>query len=61
MRINVDIPDVFELLMLRAGSVTLKFSMKEIFHLNTVININKKSKQIDFLMSHVEIEVDDLT
>ncbi len=58
LRIKKMIPDLFEYLMFRAGSLTLIFSKGEIAHLNTVLNVNKKAEQIDFLLSslHVMIE-----
>ncbi|MFX1572063.1 MAG: hypothetical protein ACFFB0_04900 [Promethearchaeota archaeon] len=58
LRIKKHIPDVFEYLLFRAGSLTLMFSKGEIAHLNTVLNVKKKAEQIDFLLSslHVMIE-----
>jgi len=57
LRINKEILDVFELFALRAGSITLIFSNDKIFHLSTVLNVNKKSEQIDYLLSHMEVEI----
>lgn len=54
------IPDVFEFLVLRAGSITLNPSKRDIIHLNTVLNINKKAQDLDYLLSHLEVEVDEL-
>ena len=60
LRIKKDIPDVFEFFALRAGSITLMPSKEEIIHLNTVLNINKKAEQIDYLLSHMHVEIDEL-
>lgn len=54
------IPDIFEFLVLRAGSITLNLSKRVVIHLNTVINVNKKSRYLDYLLSHLEVEVDEL-
>jgi len=60
LRINKQILDVFELFMLRAGSITLIFDNKDAFHLSTILNVNKKSEEIDYLLSNIEVEVDQL-
>jgi hypothetical protein len=60
LRIKKDIPDVFEFFILRAGSITLLPGHGDVINLPTVLNINKKQKQIDFLLSHVSIEPDEL-
>jgi hypothetical protein len=60
LRIKKDIPDVFEFFILRAGSITLMPGHGDVIPLPTVLNINKKQKQIDFLLSHVSIEPDEL-
>ncbi|TES95653.1 MAG: hypothetical protein E3J90_09355 [Promethearchaeota archaeon] len=60
LRILKEIPDVFEFFILRAGSITLMPGHGDVIHLNTVLNINKKQNQIDFLLSHVSIEPDEL-
>ncbi len=60
LRIKKDIPDVFEFFILRAGSITLMPGHGDVIPLPTVLNINKKQKQIDYLLSHVSIEPDEL-
>jgi len=60
LRIKKEIPDVFEFFILRAGSITLMPGHGDVINLPTVLNINKKQKQIDFLLSHVSIEPDEL-
>ncbi|MBY9020286.1 MAG: hypothetical protein KGD67_04450 [Candidatus Lokiarchaeota archaeon] len=60
LRIKKDIPDVFEFFILRAGSITLLPGHGDVINLPTVLNINKKQRQIDFLLSHVSIEPDEL-
>ena len=60
LRIKKEIPDVFEFFILRAGSITLLPGHGDVINLPTVLNINKKQKQIDYLLSHVSIEPDEL-
>ncbi|MHA1472610.1 MAG: hypothetical protein ACTSQW_05890 [Promethearchaeota archaeon] len=60
LRIKKEIPDVFEFFILRAGSITLMPGHGDVINLPTVLNINKKQKQIDYLLSHVSIEPDEL-
>ncbi|MHA2287854.1 MAG: hypothetical protein ACXABG_03610 [Promethearchaeota archaeon] len=60
LRIKKEIPDVFEFFILRAGSITLFPGHGDVIPLPTVLNINKKQKQIDYLLSHVSIEPDEL-
>ena len=60
LRIMKEIPDVFEFFILRAGSITLMPGHGDVINLPTVLNINKKQDQIDYLLSHVSIEPDEL-
>jgi len=60
LRILKEIPDVFEFFILRAGSITLMPGHGDVIPLPTVLNINKKQKQIDYLLSHISIEPDEL-
>lgn len=60
LRIRKEIPDVFEFFVLRAGSITLMPGHGDVIHLNTVLNINNKQEQIDWLLSHISIEPDEL-
>ena len=60
LRIKKEIPDVFEFFILRAGSITLMPGHGDVINLPTVLNINKKQNQIDYLLSHVSIEPDEL-
>ena len=60
LRLKKEIPDVFEFFVLRAGSITLMPGHGDVIPLNTVLNINKKERQIDYLLSHVSIEPDEL-
>jgi hypothetical protein len=60
LRLKKSIPDVFEFFILRAGSITLMPGHGDVIHLTTVLNINKKQEKIDYLLSHVHVEVDEL-
>jgi len=59
LRIKKEIPDVFEYLILRAGSINLS-TERENFHLRTVPNISNKEDKIDKLLSHLHVEADEL-
>ncbi|MFX0047208.1 MAG: hypothetical protein ACFE8G_03470 [Candidatus Hermodarchaeota archaeon] len=60
LRIRKSIPDVFEFFILRAGSITLMPGQGDVINLPTVLNINKKQKQIDALLSYVSVEPDEI-
>ncbi|TFG00826.1 MAG: hypothetical protein EU540_04795 [Promethearchaeota archaeon] len=61
LRLKKEIPDVFEYFVLRAGSITLlPGRADEVITLHTVLNINKKADQIDFLLSHISVEPDEI-
>jgi len=60
LRIKKSIPDVFEFFILRAGSITLMPGQGDVIPLPTVLNINKKQRQIDYLLSYVSVEPDEL-
>jgi len=61
LRLKKEIPDVFEYFLLRAGSMTLlPGRADEVIHLPTVLNIKKKEEQIDWLLSHVSVEPDEV-
>lgn len=58
LRIKKEIPDIFELILLRSGSIHLILGNNEAHYLDTILNINKKAKQIDYLLSDIEVELD---
>ena len=58
LRIKKEIPDIFEFLLLRSGSIQLSLGTEEVILLDTILNINKKAQQIDFLLSYIEVEVE---
>ncbi len=61
LRFKKEIPDVFEFFMLRAGKFTIMpGKADEVMILPTVLNVNKKEKQLDWLLSHVSVEPDEL-
>lgn len=61
LRFRKEIPDVFEFFMLRAGKLTIMpGKADEVMILNTVLNINKKEEQLDWLLSHVSVEPDEI-
>jgi len=61
LRFKKEIPDVFEFFMLRAGSFTIMpGKADEVMILPTVLNINKREKQLDWLLSHVSVEPDEI-
>jgi len=58
LRIKKEIPDIFEFFLLRSGSIHLVFGKGDVIYLDTVLNVNKKEKQLDYLLSDIEIEVE---
>ncbi|MFX0002522.1 MAG: hypothetical protein ACFFAA_05970 [Promethearchaeota archaeon] len=61
LRFKKEIPDVFEFFMLRAGRLTIMpGKADEVMILPTVLNINKKEEQLDWLLSHVSVEPDEI-
>jgi len=61
LRFKKEICDVFEFFMLRAGKLTIMpGKADEVMILNTVLNINKVEKQLDWLLSHVSVEPDEI-
>ena len=61
LRFKKEIPDVFEFFLLRAGSFTfMPGKADEVMILPTVLNITKKEKQLDWLLSHVSVEPDEV-
>ena len=61
LRFKKEIPDVFEFFMLRAGKFTIMpGKADEVMILPTVLNITKKEKQLDWLLSHVSVEPDEI-
>lgn len=60
LRLKKEIPDVFEFFILRAGTFVLSPGHGDVIPLNTVLNINKKQEQIDYLLSHISTEADEL-
>ncbi|UCD01183.1 MAG: hypothetical protein JSV23_09910 [Promethearchaeota archaeon] len=61
LRFKKEIPDVFEFFMLRAGRLTIMpGKADEVMILPTVLNINKKEQHLDWLLSHVSVEPDEI-
>jgi len=61
LRFKKEIPDVFEFFLLRAGSMTIDPGHSdEVMILPTVLNINKIEKNLDWLLSHVSVEPDEV-
>ncbi|TFG26374.1 MAG: hypothetical protein EU532_09990 [Promethearchaeota archaeon] len=61
LRLKKTIPDVFEFFILRAGTMVLMPGRSdEAIALNTVLNVNKKADQIDYLLSHISVEPDEI-
>ena len=61
LRFRKEIPDVFEFFMLRAGRFTIMpGKADEVMILPTVLNVNKREQQLDWLLSHVSVEPDEI-
>ena len=60
LRIKKSIPDVFEFFLLRAGKIQLYPGQQDVIELTTVLNINKKAEHIDWLLSYISVEPDEI-
>ncbi|MFW9827302.1 MAG: hypothetical protein ACFFEY_06925 [Candidatus Thorarchaeota archaeon] len=61
LRFKKEIPDVFEFFLLRAGRFTLMpGKADEVMMLPTVLNVNKVEEHLDWLLSHVSVEPDEV-
>jgi len=61
LRIKKSIPDIFEYIFLRAGSLVLiPGRAEDIINLPTVLNIKNKAEAIDKLLSYVSVEEDEI-
>ena len=61
LRFKKEIPDVFEFFLLGAGSMTIMpGKADEVMILPTVLRINKKIEHLDWLLSHVSVEPDEI-
>jgi len=58
LRYKKKIPDIFEFLILGAGSITFLLGKDNSEYLNTIPRINKKAKKIDSLLSDLEVEIE---
>lgn len=56
LRFTKEIPDMFEFIMFRAGTLKFYPTRSDIIILPTVLNINKKADQLDRLMSKVKVD-----
>jgi len=56
LRFKIEIPDLFEYFIFKAGRITLIFAknQKKVV-LNTVLNVKKKAEQIDILLSSIYV------
>ena len=59
LRFRHIISDVFEYILLGAGSITLVPKDSEPIHLNTVIRVTKKVRKMDELLSHFAVKIEE--
>jgi len=59
LRFKKEIPDIFEFLMFRAGTLSFYPTKTDVIILPTVLNINKKEKQLDRILSKVQVDISD--
>jgi hypothetical protein len=60
LKIKKEVPDVFEFFLIGAGEVTLIFGRDTMFHITTIPRISTRSAEIDYLLSHMMVEIDNL-
>ena len=59
LRVQKALPDIFEYLLLRAGSLSLILRDKEVIHLSTVLNIKHKTKEIERILGELDVQISD--
>ena len=52
------IPDIFEFLMFRAGTIKFYPSKTDVIILPTVLGINKKETQLDYILSKIKVDIE---
>jgi len=56
LRFVKEIPDIFEFIMFRAGTIKFYPTKTDVIILPTVLNINKKATQLDYILSKVKVD-----
>ena len=58
LRFVKEIPDIFEFIMFRAGTIKFYPTKTDVIVLPTVLGINKKETQLDYILSKVKVDIE---
>ncbi len=58
LRFKKEIPDIFEFLMYRAGTITFYPTKTDAIILPTVLGVAKKETQLDYILSRIKVDAD---
>jgi len=58
LRFVKEIPDIFEFIVFRAGTIKFYPTKTDIIVLPTVLNINRKETQLDYILSKIKVDVE---
>ncbi len=59
LRFKKEIPDIFEYMMFRAGTISFYPTKTDVIILPTVLRINKKEKMLDRILSKIQVDIND--
>ncbi|KKM73174.1 hypothetical protein LCGC14_1413170 [marine sediment metagenome] len=59
LRFKKEIPDIFEFMMFRAGTLSFYPTKTDVIILPTVLNINRKERQLDRILSKIQVDISD--
>ena len=58
LRFTKEVPDIFEFMMFRAGTIKFYPTKTDVIILPTVLGINKKETQLDYLLSKIKVDIE---
>jgi len=57
LRFKKEIPDIFEYMMFKAGTISFYPTKTDVIILPTVLRINKKEKKLDRILSKIQVDI----
>lgn len=58
LRFTKEVPDIFEFMMYRAGTIKFYPTKTDVIILPTVLGINKKETQLDYILSKIKVDIE---
>jgi hypothetical protein len=58
LRFAKTVPDIFEFMMFRAGTIKFYPTKTDVIILPTVLGINKKETQLDYILSKIKVDIE---